>query len=206
VAAEAGWSLGSLRHYLDSQGQLLRFAMDLVVQRVTQRLAALSPQADPLATAASLLHQFLPLDSDRRAEMEVWLAFASRALVDPNLRELRDETHAAVRGVCRQAVELIGASRPDLEAERVHALVDGLAQHAIVAHDVTTPARQREILAAHLDSLRVSHSAVPTGQAIDQAHTLDGGTDDAGTPEDRSDRSDRPAGTAPRRRARGSGP
>jgi AcrR family transcriptional regulator len=154
VAAEAGWSLGSLRHYFDSQGQLLHFAMDLVVQRVTQRLVALRPQADPLATAASLLHQFLPLDADRRAEMEVWLAFASRALVDPDLREVRDETHAAVRGVCRQAVELIGTSQPELEAERVHALVDGLAQHAIVAPDVTTPARQREILAAQLRSLR----------------------------------------------------
>jgi hypothetical protein len=31
--------------------------------------------------------------------------------------------------------------------------VDGLAQHAIVAPDVTTPARQRKLLAAHLESL-----------------------------------------------------
>jgi hypothetical protein len=86
--------------------------------------------------------------------MEVWLAFASRALVDPSLRRLRDEAHSAVRGVCRQAVELLGAPDPGLEAERLHALVDGLAQHAIVAPGVTTPARQREILAAHLQSLR----------------------------------------------------
>ena len=50
-------------------------------------------------------------------------------------------------------MELLGAARPQLEAERLHALVDGLAQHAIVAPAVTTPARQRKLLAAHLDSL-----------------------------------------------------
>jgi len=154
VAAEAGWSLGSLRHYFESQGQLLRFAMELVVRRVTERVSTLRPQDDPVATATSLLHQFLPLDDDRRAEMEVWLAFASRALVDPDLLELRYEAHAGVRGVCRTAADLLGAPQPDLEAERVHALVDGLAHHAIVAPRVTTPERQREILAAHLDTVR----------------------------------------------------
>jgi AcrR family transcriptional regulator len=159
VAAEAGWSLGSLRHYFESQAQLLRFAMELVVRRVTARVAALGPPEEPLQTATSLLHQFLPLDADRRAEMEVWLAFASRALVDPELRQLRDESHDAVRGVCRQAVGLLGAAQPDLEAERLHALVDGLAQHAILAPGVTTPDRQREILDAHLRSLKTRETA-----------------------------------------------
>jgi AcrR family transcriptional regulator len=154
VAAEAGWSVGSLRHYFETQADLLHFAMELVVRRVTERVAALPQATDPLAAATDLLHQFLPLDADRRAEMEVWLAFASRALVDPSLRRLRDEAHDGVRGVCRRAAELLGAARPDLEAERLHALVDGLAQHAIVAPGVTTAARQREILAAHLESLR----------------------------------------------------
>jgi AcrR family transcriptional regulator len=153
VAAEAGWSVGSLRHYFDGQADLLHFAMELVVTRVTERVAALPPEADPLAAATDLLHQFLPLDADRRAEMEVWLAFASRALVDRSLRELRDEAHAGVRGVCLRAVELLGAARPKLEAERLHALVDGLAQHAILAPEVTTATRQRAILAAHLATL-----------------------------------------------------
>ena len=158
VAAEAGWSVGSLRHYFETQADLLHFAMELVVTRVTDRIAAMPQETDPVAAATGLLHQFLPLDADRRAEMEVWLAFASRALVDPSLRELRDEAHTGVRGVCRRAVELLGAAKPGLEAERLHALVDGLAQHAIVAPDVTTPARQRKLLAAHLDSLTMQPS------------------------------------------------
>jgi hypothetical protein len=48
-------------------------------------------------------------------------------------------------------------ARPDLvvrdEAERLHAFLDGLAMHATLEPDLTTPARQVELLSLHLDSL-----------------------------------------------------
>ena len=143
VAAEAGWSAGSLRHYFETQSELLRFAMELVVQRVTARVQALGPDAEPRA----LLHQALPLDDERRAEMQVWLAFTMQALVDPALGELRDAAHAALRGLCARAV---GEER----AEQLHALVDGLALHAVLAPDVTTPDRQVELLDDYLRDAR----------------------------------------------------
>src|ERR687896_488353 len=90
VAAEAGWSVGSLRHYFPSQSELLRFAMELVVRRVTQRVAELPQHKDPLRVAPLPRPHSPPRDAARRAEMEVWLAFASRALIEPGLRELRD--------------------------------------------------------------------------------------------------------------------
>ena len=93
VAAEAGWSAGSLRHYFETRSELLRFAMELVVQRVTERVQALGEDAEPRA----LLHQVLPLDDEHRAEMQVWLAFTMQALVDPDLGELRDAAHSALR-------------------------------------------------------------------------------------------------------------
>ena len=37
--------------------------------------------------------------------------------------------------------------------ERLHALIDGLAMHATLAPDVTTAARQIELLSLHLDTL-----------------------------------------------------
>src|SRR5688500_18949798 len=90
VAAEAGWSSGSLRHYFASQSELLTFAMELVMRRAGERVASLSGEADPRARAEHVLHQLLPLDAERRAEMQVWLAFTMRAVVDPELRPLRD--------------------------------------------------------------------------------------------------------------------
>lgn len=146
VATEAGWSTGSLRHYFQTQSELLAFAMDLVVERVSDRVSVL---ADP----ELLIQQVLPLDEERLAEMQVWLAFTIRALVDPALRPLRDDAHNALRGLCRTAVELVGAEHPEREAERLHALIDGLALHAVIAPAVTTPERQVELLRAHLESL-----------------------------------------------------
>jgi AcrR family transcriptional regulator len=154
VAAEAGWSTGSLRHYFQTQSELLAFAMELVVERVGERVAALGADADPRTLAERLLHQVLPLDPERRAEMHVWLAFTTRALVDPSLRGLRDRAHAGLRQLCRDAVALVGGSPSEREAERLHALIDGLALHAVLDPATTTPARQTELLAAHLDQLR----------------------------------------------------
>jgi AcrR family transcriptional regulator len=153
VAAEAGWSTGSLRHYFQTHSQLLTFAMELVIQRVTQRVSALRPEGSVQETARRVLAEVLPLDADRQAENQVWLAFTARSLVEPELRALRDEAHAALRGLCLDAVRVLGVAAPEREAERVHALIDGLALHAVLDGRVTTPARQLELLTAHLDEL-----------------------------------------------------
>ena len=146
VAAEAGWSTGSVRHYFPCHAGLLAFAMELVVDNVGRRVQAIAPGPDPRATAAELLHQVLPLDDERRAEAQVWFAFTARALVDPALRELRDSAHAALRGLCRDAAALLGVADPEREGERLHALVDGLALHAVLDPATTTPERQVELL------------------------------------------------------------
>jgi AcrR family transcriptional regulator len=151
VATEAGWSTGSLRHYFATQSELLAFAMELVVQRVTGRVGRLWPSDDPRETAERLLHEVLPLDGERHAEMQVWLAFTARSLVEPELRELRDRAHAGLRALCATAVELLGGGAAD--AERVHALIDGLALHAVLDPATTTPGRQRELLGGELDAL-----------------------------------------------------
>jgi AcrR family transcriptional regulator len=147
VAAESGWSTGSLRHYFATHAELLAFAMELVAERVGERVRALREQG---ATATQLLERVLPLDDERLAEAQVWLAFTTRALVDPQLKDLRDGAHTALRGLCREAAALSGAADPELEGERLHALVDGLALHAVLDPGTTTPARQRTLLAQAL--------------------------------------------------------
>jgi AcrR family transcriptional regulator len=156
VAAEAGWSAGSLRHYFQTQSQLLAFAMELVVQRVTERVTALVPWPDREESARRTLHEVLPLDAERRAEMQVWLAFTMRSLVDRDLRELRETSHQGLRGLCRTAAELLG-STDAADAERLHALVDGLALHAVLDPATTTPDRMARLLSDELDELQRQH-------------------------------------------------
>jgi AcrR family transcriptional regulator len=160
VAAEAGISKGSLRHVFPSQSELLAFAMELIIDEVTQRVAAVDATGDVRDMVERHLQSLLVLDAETRAVIDVWLAFAGRARVDPRLRPLRDDTHAQVRGLCRRSVETLrdnGNARPNLdvslETERLHALIDGLAMHATLDPETTTAGRQVEILSEHLDTL-----------------------------------------------------
>lgn len=166
VAREAGLSAGSLRHYFGTQSELRAFAMRLVTQRVLARIEALDPAMAPRQRVQAILEELLPLDRDRRTEMEVWLAFAGQALVDPSLRRLRAEAEQLLLDGCRNllaALVVSGDARPeldlDLEAERLNAVVDGVALHAM-SRPRKVPARvMRAVVEAHLDSLRPSQGS-----------------------------------------------
>jgi AcrR family transcriptional regulator len=160
VAKEAGWSPGALRHYFASQSELLAFAMRLVVERIEARIAALDRAADPREGVEQVLHELLPLDDERRAENEVWLAFTARALIDPELRAQHNEIYDALHQACASALEaLAAAGRADasaataLQAERLHALTDGLAVHSALRPDLMPPEQIEAVVRLHLDAL-----------------------------------------------------
>jgi AcrR family transcriptional regulator len=162
VAAEAGWSPGSLRYYFPAQSGLLAFAMELVADRVRERIVTLDRAGDLRTVVERALEQVVPLDAERRMEMEVWLAFWARAQFDADLRAQREETHQALRLLvrdCLAALAEAGLMRPELslevETSRLHALLDGLALHGVTSPETTTPRRMRATLRAHLDALTV---------------------------------------------------
>jgi AcrR family transcriptional regulator len=160
VAAEAGWSPGALRYYFPTQAGLLAFAMELVADRVGVRVSALEPAADVRADVERRLEQVLPLDDERRTEMEVWLAFWADAQTDPGLRAQRGQTQMSLRLFVRESLDALaqaGRLRPELSLEaettRLHALIDGLALHGVTDPKGITPQRMRTALRDHLDSL-----------------------------------------------------
>jgi AcrR family transcriptional regulator len=166
VAAEAGWSAGALRHYFASQSELLAFAMRLVVDRIEGRLAALDRAAEPRQAVEQVLHELLPLDDERRAENEVWLAFTARALIDADLRAQHNDVHDALHRACASAIETLAAGgRADagaatLQAERLHALTDGLAVHTALRPELMPPEQIVAVVRLHLDAL--DNEAGPT--------------------------------------------
>jgi hypothetical protein len=106
-----------------------------------------------------LLEQVLPLDDERLAEAQIWLAFTPRAMIDPQLRAVRREADDGVRELCRQC--LLGLSAFVLmaperslreETERLWALIDGLTLHLVTGH--TSRRTARRVLRAHIAELR----------------------------------------------------
>jgi AcrR family transcriptional regulator len=162
VADEAGWSAGALRHYFATQSELLAFAMRLVVERIEGRIAALDRATDPREAVEQVLHELLPLDDERRAENEVWLAFTARALIDPELRAQHNEVHDALHQACASCLATLAASgrgkagpATALQVERLHALTDGLAVHTALRPDLMSPDLIAAVVRLHLDTAGV---------------------------------------------------
>ncbi|WP_068924642.1 TetR/AcrR family transcriptional regulator [Planobispora rosea] len=152
VAEAAGVSVGGLRHYFDNQRGLLAFAAHAIGGSVAARIAGhLHTDLPGVERAQLMLEEFLPLDDDRRVEVEVWLACLVRSHVDDSLAELRTTGWAGERHICRLAVaschglplpEEIGREFADTglerQAERLHVFMDGLTlQTATYPHNFT---------------------------------------------------------------------
>ena len=157
VAREAGLSTGSLRHYFGSQTELLTFAMRHVMERVESRATGVSRPEEPLAAAKLVLAQLLPLDDERRAENEVWVAFVARAMVDAPLGALRDEAYDRLREACSRWISVLlpagGKNVQELETERLFALIDGLAVHAAMRPAAVNSDLLSEVLNYHLEQV-----------------------------------------------------
>ena len=158
IAAEAGWSPSALRHYFATQTELLVFAMEHVQAEAAERIATGDRSGSPRQVAQRILEQLLPLDRQRVREAEVWLLLAARAQTDPAARARMAEADDGIRRAAEFAVALL-TGKPAADPEAVaglHALLDGLALHALLYPDRMPPARARELLGAHLDALAAS--------------------------------------------------
>lgn len=160
VAAEAGLSTGSLRHLFGTHADLLVFALQLVIDRAAARIASLPADPRPAVAVEAVAAELLPLDRDRRAEMEVYLALFAAANTNVDLRETRDTAHRQMHDACRWMIgrlaegdALDAAADRELEALRLHALIDGLAAHLTYGVAGADPEGARRVLRRHIRSL-----------------------------------------------------
>lgn len=160
VAAEAGLSAGSLRHTFPTQVELLEFSMRLVNENATKRVLAHPPMPARLAVE-TYAKELLPLDADRRAEIEINLLLISLAATEPRLAAIRDESRAGLARGCRIWIDLLiaeGEASADLDAEleakRLHAVLDGLALYLAQDPPDSDTRWAVQVLGRHLDSLR----------------------------------------------------
>ena len=176
VAAEAGLSTGSMRHYFDDHPSLLLFAArhswDLVARRVLAHLAA--PDLDPRETVRAVLEELLPLDDQRTAESTVYFGLVGVARVAPEHMDFRDLMFTQGRRLYRLLVGwLAGGPQPtpaqlldgvtgsaplgdprlEGRARSLQVFVDGLAVSGLITPTQLDAAGMRALLAAELDRL-----------------------------------------------------
>lgn len=167
VAAEAGLSKGSVRHFFADQDELLHFAMNEVVRRVRERAAAqldhrqrLVDAGEPAEAVLQLLAQVLPVTDEQRIEARVWLAFVSHDAGDAAADRIRTQLDEQVRQLCAHCIDslaqagALAADRdPATETAALWALLDGLTLHVLLDPAATPPDAALDTLRNHLRHL-----------------------------------------------------
>ncbi len=169
VADESGLNIGSVRHYFTSHSELVLFAMESMVERVSARLlehveAAARWESRTIVErrgiAQAALEELLPLDDDRRAEAAVFVEFTAAARTNPVLTDVARRTAEGTRWFVSQLTARYVASEgmrrdldPAAEAARLWALVDGVATQATVQPELVTAEACRQVIDTHLRSL-----------------------------------------------------
>ena len=139
VAAEAGVTGGTVQYHFPTRTEMLRYAMELIAQRVEERLIAMPRSGPAHEWTRALLLELLPLDRQRHHEFSVWLAFFAHASTDPSLARLKRQTASRQRELYRHIIRArtgadadprrpSGTDGPDEPAAALlHAVIDGLA-------------------------------------------------------------------------------
>ena len=160
IAQEAGLSLGALRHYFPNQDELIVYAMDLVQEKVKKRiLTKANGDLPPKETVMNVLLDIVPINEEQHIETEVWFAFMA------HVKHRKDELPIPEDGVftvAQQAIHFLdthGQLKPgldiDLEIERLYAVVDGIAVHALLDSKRLNRQRMMKTIEYHLDSICV---------------------------------------------------
>jgi AcrR family transcriptional regulator len=161
VAAEAGLAVGSVRHVFSNKAELLEYSMALVHERVRKRVTEHFAIKDPRRFAEAVLAEVMPLDDQRRMEMAVNMAVVAESPSHPALRRVALDAQRAVHDACEAVLSFLKQEKliragADMayEVERLHALVDGLALHALtVSAKDLRPKAVLSVLRSHLVSL-----------------------------------------------------
>jgi DNA-binding transcriptional regulator YbjK len=161
VAAEAGLAVGSVRHVFGTKAELLEYSMALVHERTSERMTKHFSVRDPRKCAEAVLAELMPLDDQRRMDMAVNMAVVAESPSHPALRRVALDAQQAVAEACAAVLARLHNEKlirldADLgyETERLHALVDGLALHALTADAKDLrPKNILGLLRAHLSAL-----------------------------------------------------
>jgi len=161
IAKEAGLSLGALRHYFSTQDELLEFAMNLVIKRVTERINKIAlNELPPKEKILQILLEIIPTDSEKMAEMEVWFAFVAYAR---HKKDAFDAKHDGIYDGLRNLIHYLDQAKllkknlnTELEVERLYSLVDGTAMHALLDPTRLDKDRIHKLLVYHLNSICIN--------------------------------------------------
>ena len=159
IAKRISGSTTMVTHYFRSKRELLLDTYQTMASRSRARLEqAMRESDDPLAAC---LRALLPLDDPTRLEWKVWLAYQGMSVGDPELTRIwASRAASAVDRITRLVEADVAAGRmspgidPDMEGDRLFALIQGMSFQSIVDPERWSPTHLRQIVDLELLRLR----------------------------------------------------
>jgi AcrR family transcriptional regulator len=160
IAKEAQCSTGVITHYYRDKKELLLYALRLARVRLARRVERKMVGAVDRETIRGVVFESLPLDTEGRLGMQIWLSFWGRAVSDPSMLEEQKLRYSESR---RFMTDLLleaqrnGVIRPDIdalaEADSITAMGDGVGIQATLEPSRFPPERQMAIMDKYLSTL-----------------------------------------------------
>lgn len=153
VAKEAGFTTGALTHYFRSKDQVLIEASEYSAKLVRPRMERKARQTDALSALKGVVEEALPITPAVRGYWRIWFGFWERAAYNPVVAKVMRARYDEWRG--RLAVLIRRAQNdgvappsfdPELAAQELVALVDGISIQVLLGTGRIAAPRQREII------------------------------------------------------------
>jgi AcrR family transcriptional regulator len=176
IAEIAGTSTGTIHYYFDSKQEVLLAALRWASDRLFARLEG-AEGPDAAARLGALLDLAIPYDRPpaRRDEYVLWMEVWALVLRSPEhlpaLQDLSERWRAFFFEVVAEGVasgEFTPAAPPEIVAERLIALIDGLGFETVIGYPWSAPERMHALVVAFaaeqlgLDEARLNLAAVRT--------------------------------------------
>ena len=160
VAKEAGFTTGALTHYFTSKDQVLILASECSAKPVRERMERAAREKAPLVALRKVIADSLPINPVTRGYWRVWVGFWERASYNPEVARVMGERYDEWRGrlakVIRRAQAEGVASQdfdPDLAAQELVALIDGIGVQVLLGVGRLSAARQWRIIDSWIENM-----------------------------------------------------
>ncbi len=156
IAAHAGVSKAVVTHYFESMEELLEATYE--IRRAKTRARVQQALADDPSDVLALAEAILPINDEQRMDWAVYIGFFGEAATSVAMaarqkdatRGMRDRFFDALRILHRDGRLPTGVDL-DATADRLIALVEGIANVAYFDPEAWTPERQRAAFRSGLD-------------------------------------------------------
>ena len=153
IAAAAGTSTGTIHYYFETKDEVLVAALKWAGERLFARVEEPPPDAGAATRLGHLLRVSVPRAGASHDEYVLWVEMWVRVLHQPELLPESEALSARWRGYFFDLVrrgsaagELTPVADPDVVADRLIAMVDGLGFETALGYSWTSPDRMHDRL------------------------------------------------------------